>query len=553
MVALMLLPLMGVANLSASDLAITPDTTERISKLDSLISTTIAEAPVSEDTLRARMAETPPISSIHNNELTKLPNTIPHPDSVEVRLSQPKERELIDLQSVIESLKEDMPEDEEVREALEVIIQYVEDKQLQEDISAMQENVSKTEERLEALEVIQQQVTEDSLRYGDDYLAYNDLQLLLEGIRQDSAFAWLERISRDSMELEVVDLDDETALKLWLNSPTRQFHRIWLETTSGDTIGAWLESIPGGNKLRINIDPIIDHREMEHHPDPLDMRLRNDLDVNKFKVSDINTGEFEKRYWTYYTSYDLSLSQSAVVNWASGGENSVALLFKWGGFVDYSKDKVSWESYALCNLGVVWYEGEHIRKSDDYFELNTKLGYQARKHWYYTVQFNMQTQFFKSYTYSGKSSTLIGNFLSPGYFTPSLGMNYKPNGKISLMLAPLAGKVTFVRCLKKVDPTRYGVKENSHAKSEIGASITYNHIFNNIWNFLDISSYMDLFLYYSWDSYKVPLYADWKLDFKFNINYLLSATLYAEGMYNEDYSRKMQFKENLGLTITFRL
>ncbi len=38
----------------------------------------------------------------------------------------------------------------------------------------------------------------------------------------------------------------------------------------------------------------------------------------------------------------------------------------------------------------------------------------------------------------------------------------------------------------------------------------------------------------------------------FKINYFMSASIYTETIYDENYSRKFQFKENLNLGIKFR-
>ena len=51
---------------------------------------------------------------------------------------------------------------------------------------------------------------------------------------------------------------------------------------------------------------------------------------------------------------------------------------------------------------------------------------------------------------------------------------------------------------------------------------------------------------------RIPLTANWKMTLNFKINDFMSASIYTETIYDENYSRKFQFKENLNLGIKFR-
>ena len=50
----------------------------------------------------------------------------------------------------------------------------------------------------------------------------------------------------------------------------------------------------------------------------------------------------------------------------------------------------------------------------------------------------------------------------------------------------------------------------------------------------------------------IPLTANWKMTINFKINYFMTASIYTETIYDENYSRKLQFKENLNLGVKFR-
>jgi len=48
------------------------------------------------------------------------------------------------------------------------------------------------------------------------------------------------------------------------------------------------------------------------------------------------------------------------------------------------------------------------------------------------------------------------------------------------------------------------------------------------------------------------LTVNWKMTLNFKINYFMSASIYTETVYDESFSRKLQFKENLSLGMKFR-
>ena len=164
---------------------------------------------------------------------------------------------------------------------------------------------------------------------------------------------------------------------------------------------------------------------------------------------------------------------------------------------------------------------------------------------------NIQTQLFNSYNYGSEKPVLVTNFMSPTYIVPSVGMNFKPNNRVSLLIAPASGKMTYIRDIVQVKPTNFGVKENKHLSSSVGLNINYNHTSKRLWNFLDITSNLETFIYYNFKDYSIPIYANWKGTFKFNINNFMNATLYMETKYDEKSSKKIQFKENLGIGFSF--
>lgn len=476
----------------------------------------------------------------------------------------------------VQNLKHEKYTDAEVKEAINTLIKYAENERLKNIVNYLRSYTQSYIPRQEkALRTIQQQITFDSIEFykdnrhlltGDfeDY-ANTDLQTFMRYIRNDSNYLWLRDASRDSVLLEVMNLSDNS-VRFWINNGITSFYRFWANTKAGDTIGTWIEVMPAGNRLKIYVDedvyqvPTLQKKIQEKKE-----IIANPIPKEWFVLQPVHLGTLKRRYWTYYSEVELNMSQGKLANWASGGENSLSLLSNLRYYWNYNKNKTSWENWMHYRFGFMKNGDEDIRKNEDRFELNSKLGQKAFKHWYYTGQFNLLTQLFNSYDYPKDADrVLVANFMSPGYFTLSLGMDYKPKDNFSLFLSPIAGKWNFVRDTSKIDAGRYGIEQGKRYKREAGAQLNLYSKITNIFKILDLTNELKVFMSYeSKDKYinkgteneekkRIPLTANWKMSINFKINYFMSASIYTETIYDENYSRKLQFKENLNLGVRFR-
>lgn len=96
-------------------------------------------------------------------------------------------------------------------------------------------------------------------------------------------------------------------------------------------------------------------------------------------------------------------------------------------------------------------------KTDDRFDITSKYGQRASKHWYYAGLMNFRTQTTAGYDYAVDDVTEISGFLAPGYLLSAIGMDYKPNDKFSLFVAPFTSKLTFVNDSLLANAGAFGV------------------------------------------------------------------------------------------------
>jgi len=470
----------------------------------------------------------------------------------------------------VQNLKKETYADEEVRQAVNTLIRYAEDARLKRVVNYLKDYTARQlPEKEKALETLHRQVTYDSIEFctqqgpflSSDYEAYvnTDLQTFLQYVRTDSNYLWLRHASRDSVLLEMISAADNS-IRFWIDNGRMQYHRFWAANRTGDTIGSWIQVMPHGKRLKIYLDedvyqtPAIERKKVDATGN-----IPNRPEQEYFVIRKPGVGELRRTYWTYYAEVEIAMSQGKLANWASGGENSLSLLSNIRYFWNYNKNKTSWESWVHYRFGFMKNGSEEMRKNEDRFELNSKLGQKAFKHWYYTAQFNALTQLFNSYEYPKDTPReLVANFMSPGYFTLSLGLDFKPNNNFSLFLSPIAGKWNFVRDTAKIDPARYGVEAGKRSKRNAGARLDLRSKVSNLFKMMDIRNEFTTF--WSYDEKKekedgkkvLPLTVNWKLTVDFKINYFMRASIYTETIYDENYSDKLQFKENLNLGVNFR-
>ena len=127
--------------------------------------------------------------------------------------------------------------------------------------------------------------------------------------------------------------------------------------------------------------------------------------------------------------------------------------------MNYKKDSTTWENSADLAYGLVQQGKGYVRKTDDKIDLTSKYSRYAFKNvWYYSALLGFKTQFAPGYTFQDDTArTLISDFMAPGYAILAIGLDYRPNKKFSLFIAPITGKITFVTNQTLANAGAFGV------------------------------------------------------------------------------------------------
>jgi len=292
-------------------------------------------------------------------------------------------------------------------------------------------------------------------------------------------------------------------------------------------------------------------------------------ELNKAKEIDQADTIYGWKNWGFVA---LNISQTALTNWAAGGTGSYSLLGTVNIQNRYKSKNLLWENALMLNYGMIKADGSDIQKNDDRMEFQTRLGRKAFGNWYYTGYGSFKTQFHATFN-EGK---MISTFMSPAWAQFALGLNYSKNDHFGILLAPIAGKFTFVREQRLADAGDYGVKPavvdtagnsitpGSNFRPEIGAYIIAFANYDIVKN-VNLGMRLDLFNNYTDENRpnRRTIDVNWETRLNMKINKLLTCTLFTHVIYDQDIlidvrgrpsqrGPRTQFKQVLGLGLSYK-
>jgi len=261
------------------------------------------------------------------------------------------------------------------------------------------------------------------------------------------------------------------------------------------------------------------------------------------------------KHWKFGTVFNASLSQTALSNWAGGGENSLALSGLSNSTANYQKDKISWENSFEFAYGIIKQGDASAEKSDDKIEISSKLGREIKTHLNLTGDVEFRSQFSPGYekftdpVTNVEKEILVSEFLAPGYVTSTIGLEYKPGEEFFVLVSTLTGKTTIVLNNDLSDAGAFGVKAGEKIRNELGSylkSMVKVPLMENI----TFQTKLSLF-----SAYKNPDKVDvsWETLLLLQVNKYITTNFNTHLIYDEDVTTKTQFKEVLSVGVTFEL
>ena len=290
----------------------------------------------------------------------------------------------------------------------------------------------------------------------------------------------------------------------------------------------------------------------KNHPDIVEQVAPKAIEVDAAPMDIVIT---RPNFWTIGGDYYLQFLQNYVSdNWYKGGESNYSVLGRVTMFANYNnKQKVKWDNKVEMRLGYQTSKGDTVhtlKTSDDMIRYTGKLGLQASKKWYYTIQLIGQTQF--THGYKSNDKKVYSDFFSPFNLNLSVGMDYNVDWfhhrlKGSAHLAPLAFNWKYVG---RADlATRYGLDEGKHGMTDYGSECT----FDLAWQIADNIKWKTRLWGYT--TYK-RAEIEWENTITFQFNRYISTNIFLYPRFDDGVKRKddqsyWQFKEFMSVGFSY--
>ena len=261
------------------------------------------------------------------------------------------------------------------------------------------------------------------------------------------------------------------------------------------------------------------------------------------------------KFWTKKGDGYLQFMQNFVSdNWYKGGESNYSMVGALTLEANYdNRNKWKWDNKLEMKLGFMHTRSDSVHKfksNEDLIRLTSKVGLEAAKNWYYTLQLLAYTQF----TRGLKANDLktYSDFMSPFNLNLGLGMDYKVATKDKRLtgtvnLSPLAVNYRYVDRLDLA--TSYGLDEGKHSLVDFGSQVTADVT----WKINDVVSWKSRL--YAFTSYK-RAEVEWENTFTLRVSKYISANLFLFPRFDDSGNKDddlgyLQFKEYSSIGFTY--
>jgi hypothetical protein len=264
-----------------------------------------------------------------------------------------------------------------------------------------------------------------------------------------------------------------------------------------------------------------------------------------------NLSAYEKKDsvygWSHAGIAGVTFGQTSLHNWAAGGDDTFSGNIIFNASANYLKNNWFWDNKLSAEYGIIHSSSYDWQKNADKINLTSVAGRRISPRWSVSFLLNFNTQFTKGHNYPD-TETYISTFMAPAYTDAALGFTYKPNKKYTLFISPVAEKVTFVLDDSLSTAGALGVDPGKKIKWETGAYLMASSN-QTIYGNIGIISTLNLFTPYDDNFGNIDV--NWDLLVNYKINKLFTATLNTTLRYYDDERTRIQFKEILGLGLTY--
>jgi len=268
--------------------------------------------------------------------------------------------------------------------------------------------------------------------------------------------------------------------------------------------------------------------------------------------------DYALNYWRKSITMSVNFSQSAFTsNYAAGGVSAAALNSNFIYRTEYKKDPFNYTAEINFLYGISKNKGQGSRKTNDRIFIDNKVATKLSDHWFFFGALSFESQFDRGYQYTNAAGQvldqplLLSRFMAPGYFTESIGFEYKPAAWFSMRFGTGTARQTFVidTTIYRNNPANYGVPIGKTFRNDLAFQIV-TQMDKDIMTNVHLNARYALFV-----PYEKPLdFVTHRIDaiLTAKINKLISLTVNGTFLYDKTTSKQVQGTEGMALGIIYR-
>lgn len=278
--------------------------------------------------------------------------------------------------------------------------------------------------------------------------------------------------------------------------------------------------------------------------------LENKISRLKKQIDSINRrekiwAELDRKSWSGEGRFTFLFNQSAYSNWISGGENAVAANVVVNYDFNYKEGNWKWDNKIISSFGSSYINNQGYRKTDDRFEYNSVLAYNAGKRWYFSFFSNFITQYTRGFEYNGDQKTLVSSSLSPAYWSFGPGMFWRKNENYRVNIAPATSRFTFV---SEAFSGSYGVPLGKRSVYGLGFNLS-GYVKLKLIDNVTMENIVQLYSDYLNNPQNIDI--NYQTNFLVTINKLLSMNLTLHVIVDDNATNTVQFRQIFGLGFNY--
>lgn len=262
-------------------------------------------------------------------------------------------------------------------------------------------------------------------------------------------------------------------------------------------------------------------------------------------------------FWKFKGDGYLQFLQNYVsTNWHKGGESNYSAVAAANLELNYNdKDRITFDNKLEMKLGVQTSPSDTVHKyktNNDLLRFTSKLGIQAHKKWYYTLQLLAYTQFARGL--KANDEKVYSDFTSPFDLNIGIGMQYNVDAlggrlKGTLNFLPFAFNFRYVA--REALISANGIEGDHHTLENFASQFTGELK----WNIIDQLSWKTrLYANTTYHQTKV----EWENQFELKVTKYISANLFLYPRFDDGNTRdedmgyfQLQEWSSIGLTYSF--